>query len=258
MLSRLKLEGIRVVWTGLRESGDAIIDALEKEGALVERLPLLTCVPVQSIDPLPLISPKVWAVFTSARAVETVFQQGCDLSSANIAAVGPSTANKLREIGLEADIVPNDVRAQGLVEAMIEKTHSNAEVIFFRGDKALTLLPDRLRKAGFHVVEKEVYTTHPIAADEAKRVASHLIADTDAAIFGSPSGVQVLTGATPLSELVKAAPLLLFAALGPTTAAALKAAGVERPVISPSPNPEDVVQSIIKRTFEANSLPGRS
>ncbi len=242
-----RLEGLHVVWTGLRESGDAIIEKLEQEGAIVLREPLLRCIPAQSIDPLPMMRSAGWAVFTSGRAVEAVFGLGLDLSNLKIAAVGSASADKLRTFGCHPDLVPDDMRAEGLADAMTAKAKPPVDVIFFRGDKALTTLPDRLRKAGFHVEEREVYTTVEVSVEKARQIASRIRAQADVAIFGSPSGVQVLNTVKPLLEISNAAPRLLFAALGPVTAAALRAVGIERPIVASSPKPDEVARAIALR-----------
>ena len=61
-----------------------------------------------------------WVVFTSANAVRRFFELVPDtrsLGPSKVATVGPSTAKALRDYRVVADLVPDDYRAEGLLES---------------------------------------------------------------------------------------------------------------------------------------------
>lgn len=236
------LSGRVVFWTGLDESGTTVLAAFEQQGAITKRHPLITCSRTTDSDPFQNVTPDTWLVFTSARAVEAV--RDLPFPKAKIAVVGPSTERKLSEIGVKADLIPAVQNAAGLADTIIRATPRPGRVLFLRGDKALPIVPERLRAAGFEVMEQAVYRTTSVSPEAARRIAEAILASADAVIFGSPTGVRALTAAVPLSDLVEKKPSLLFCALGPTTAAALTAAGIAQPIVAVSPSPEMVVRAV--------------
>jgi uroporphyrinogen-III synthase len=236
------LSGRVVFWTGLKESGSAVLAAFEQQGAVAERHPLITCARTIDTDPFQHVTPDTWVVFTSGRAVEAV--RDLPFPKAKIAVVGPSTESKLREIGIQVDLLPTVQNATGLADTIIRETADPGRVLFLRGDKALPTVAERLRAAGFEVMEQAVYRTTSVSPEAAGRIAEAILASADAVIFGSPTGVHALTAVAPLPAMRRQKPSLLFCALGPTTAAALVAAGIAQPIIAFSPSPEMVVRAV--------------
>ena len=67
-----------------------------------------------------------WLVFTSVNGVEAFLERlrhhGLDLRAVpretKVAAIGPATAERLEEVGLRVDVVPEEFRAEALIEAI--------------------------------------------------------------------------------------------------------------------------------------------
>ena len=230
-----------VFWTGLDESGAAILDAFSTRGFGVERHPLLVCTPCAPADIFAGVGPMDWVVVTSARAVDAISR--IPLPASKFAAVGPASAQRLHALGPAPDLVPEAKSADGLAAALIRET-SPGRVLFLRGNNALATLPDTLRRAGFTVAEREVYRTEPVSERDAAAVARHIEASADVVLFGSPAGVRALAETVDLKSLVARKPALLLVALGKTTAAALTHAGIENPVVAASPSPAAVVRAV--------------
>ncbi len=236
-----KLSGRIVRWTGLDESGTAILEAFTEHGATVERDPLLRCVLNAAVDVFASVRHNTWLVFTSARAVDAIAER--PLPEVKIAVVGPASADRLRTLGREPDLVPEMQNAEGLAAALV-RTVTPGHVLFLRGNKTLPTLRSKLSAAGFDVEEREVYRTEPVSKAEAAAVAKRIEMTAGIVLFGSPEGVRALSAAVSLQNLAQEKPGLLFCALGKTTAAALSACGIPHPVVAPGPAPEDVIRAV--------------
>ncbi|MCM8784938.1 MAG: uroporphyrinogen-III C-methyltransferase [Candidatus Omnitrophica bacterium] len=100
-----------------------------------------------------------WIVFTSRFGVyyffDRLFRLGYDsriLSGIKIAAIGSSTANKLKEYGIIADLVPINECSDGLIQEIKSKNIKGKKIFLPRSDIADKGLTERLRD-----LEAEVY-----------------------------------------------------------------------------------------------------
>lgn len=139
-----------------------------------------------------------WIVFTSRFGVyyffERVFCLEYDtriLKDIKIAAIGTSTANKLKEYGVVADLVPKKECSKGLIEEfkVIIKENKNLKhqikIFLPRSDLADKGLTEALKKLGFEVYPCVIY----------RNVMSENLPDIDfnffdEIIFSSPSTVK--------------------------------------------------------------------
>src|SRR5690606_16606622 len=85
---------------------------------------------------------------------------------ARIAAVGPKTAEALREIGLAPAELPEAFHAEGLLESMREHVRPGQRALLPRGDLARKSLPEALKALGVEPVEIDVYETVPAGGGE--------------------------------------------------------------------------------------------
>ena len=175
-----------------------------------------------------------WLVFTSARAVEALVMAGAEYPGKGrprIAVVGAATARAVSEIGWPIDFVPAAARgatlARELTRGHVRPGHL---VLLPRSDRALRDLPAILKRAAVELVEVEAYRTLPrrLSAGELEAL-GHI----DAFLLASPSAVCGLVGGVAPAALRKLHPKAGFVAIGPTTAAALRANGL--PVTAEAP-----------------------
>jgi uroporphyrinogen-III synthase len=148
-----------------------------------------------------------------------------DLGPVLVAAVGPATADALRRAGVEADLVPAEHSAGGLVEAFPDWARAGSrQVLFPAADLAPATIPDGLARLGWDVRRVETYRTVPRAAPEP--VLLDRVAAADAVTFTAPSTVQAfLALRTAAGREVTPPPLVVC--IGATTAAAARAAGLD-------------------------------
>ncbi len=173
-------------------------------------------------------------VLTSPRAAEAV--QAGDLTawrSKPAFVVGPATAAVMRALGLR----PEGEQA-GEAEALAEFIvlhRFDRPLLFLCGDRRRDVLPDRLRAAAVPFEELVVYRTLP----EAGALGGLAACPPDWVAFFSPSGVEAALAAPgfPWNRVSRAA-------IGPTTAAALRAAGHPAAAVAAEPTPDALAAAV--------------
>lgn len=166
------LFGMRVVVTRPRLQAESMLRQLELLGAAPYLLPAIEIREPEDWSPVDAALDRMragsfdWLVFTSANGVEFFFtrlrQTGGDvraLGSIKLAAIGPSTASKLRAFFLEPDLAPSaDSRSETLAELLKERVRGQ-RVLLAQADNARELLHSELAKVAS--VEKiAVYRQH--------------------------------------------------------------------------------------------------
>ncbi len=224
------LAGRRVVVTRAKHQAGKLSATLRGRGAEVIEMPVIEIEPLspdgEALDvfargDLDLIC------FTSPNAVDRFFDvlhEELELDSRAlapylIASIGRSTARRLKEHGIKADIVPDQAVAESLLGKLIEEGHGDKRILIPRALEAREVLPEGLRQAGAEVTVLPLYRTVPVAPDEAllKEAAA-----ADAITFTSASTVRNLLAAVP-GGLSGPANI----SIGPITSEAMREAGVE-------------------------------
>jgi uroporphyrinogen-III synthase len=165
-------------------------------------------------------------------------------ASTEIWAVGPATHRALEQARLTAQH-PTGVHSGGdLARALVAaRPLIGRRVLVPRAEDGRTELLEVLRAAGAEVVDVVAYRTLPAAPDDpAIQAGLSLLRAGNAAICAvfAPSQVHALASLVgPLPAVATA-----FCAIGETTAAALRAAGVAAPALAPAPTPEGMAQAV--------------
>jgi len=190
-----------------------------------------------------------WIVFASRHAVEAVVSRCPSPPCAHIAAVGTATAAALRESGWTPEVVPAEAHAEALVAALAAEVRPGTRVLLPASSRALPALGEGLRRLGAQVLQVEAYRNEAAPLDvDAVRAAIDARA-IGAVTFTSPSCVEELeralgreifehlltrrrTAVRPQGDAsVNGGGPAFAIALGPTTAGALSARGIE-PVLA--------------------------
>jgi uroporphyrinogen-III synthase len=228
------LVGMGVVVT--RDDGDSgvLSRALRARGATVLHWPTVRWAP--AADPAPLttelgrLSTFHWVVFTSPRAVDAVAERRDTLPEAlRVAAVGRSTAEAARLRGWRIDLVPGVQTAEALAQAMTEAgAGAGNRVLFPASEIAGVTLEEGLGRAGAEVVRVTAYRTVPVPIDRAACGRALRAGAVQVISFTSPSAVSGLAQGLGDSLFTEAVASTVMAAIGPTTAGALRSAGADR------------------------------
>ena len=202
------LEGLRVLVTRPRERAEQWIVALQAANAEVLYLPVFDLAPLEAIearnDALQRVADvavggQPWLAFTSVPAVHHFVQllgseegqargTGELLDKFQFAAVGEATAEALRELGFELDLIASEPTAAALAKDLLDRVPLPFEVVHPTSDRGLGTLTDELRQKGVRVERLEIYRQVPLAVD----VDSLFRGDEPPHVltFASPSAVQ--------------------------------------------------------------------
>jgi uroporphyrinogen III methyltransferase/synthase len=141
----------------------------------------------------------------------------------SIAAVGLATAQAAAEAGFRVDYTAQERSGEGLAREL-QASLRNRRVLLPRSDRADDRLPTLLREAGAQVTEVVAYRTAVPKTLDTEIVDRVQRADVDAIVFASPSAYHNLTEAMGAKRLTELSSRVDFAAIGPTTARALREA----------------------------------
>ena len=168
-----------------------------------------------------------------------------------VCAIGPRTAQSIRAAGLKADLLPQEFSLQGLRRAFKGIPVRNRWILIPRSNLGVRdELAQELRRQGAVVDEVVMYETVPVRLSA--RQVRHSLRGVDVATFTSASTVPSFFGPlrkerpseSPGARLNGAA----VAAIGPSTAQALKEEGVKRVFL---PRGAWTVEGLVKAVLEA-------
>jgi uroporphyrinogen III methyltransferase/synthase len=205
-------------------------ELLQASGARVIEAPAIVIAPPASWEPLDAaltaLETFTWVVFTSTNGVAMVDRRlgtlGLGwpaLSARRVAAIGPATADALREHGVRVDIVPAEYRAEGLVSRLRPLLSPADRVLLPRAAQTRDVLVTELRQLGVQVIEVAAYATRK-AEGGAPRLGEALAAGTvDAVTFTSSSTARNFAEAFSEDERRAWRGRVAVASIGPITAA---------------------------------------
>lgn len=239
---RRPLAGVTVAVTRAREQASALAARLRSMGAGVIEAPAIRIVPRRVS--LPELSDYDLVCLTSPNGVRILFDeliaQGRDaraLAGVTVAAIGPGTAAALRDRGVVADVVPERFVAEGLVDALADRSVSRALVA--RAAEARDVLPDALRDRGAEVDVLVLYDTEaePLTEEQLQQVGQ-----ADYVTFTSSSTVTFLLKALGDGGRLSGVRL---ASIGPITSQTLRAEGLEPQIEAERHDIEGLIAALV-------------
>src|SRR5881628_2517686 len=174
---RRRLFGQRIVVTRTREQASELSRQLLDLGAEVLEIPTIKLEPPTRrenlVDALLELNSYDWLVFTSPNGVAKFFEYFFkqfhdmrDLGGARIAAIGPATANKLKELHLQVDLMPEEATAASIAKEFREyQSIENLKICLLRAEVANSELPAALEAMGAIVDDIGCYKTVPEIED---------------------------------------------------------------------------------------------
>jgi uroporphyrinogen III methyltransferase / synthase len=196
------LSGKRIVVTRTRKQAGELSAQLRTLGAHVFELPTIRIEPPGDLRAFAELVQDAhsydWIVFTSANGVEAFFEiffklydDGREIGGARIAAIGPATAQRIRDFHLHVDLQPDEFVAEAVVREFQKLGGvENLRILLVRAEKARDVLPKELSGLGAIVDEGLAYRTVPETRDTtgARR---HLLEEgADLIAFTSSSTVE--------------------------------------------------------------------
>jgi uroporphyrinogen-III synthase len=230
------LSGKIVVNTRAPEQSQELSDALEALGAEVRNLPMVSFAAPENSDELDSALRRFlefdWVFFISQNAVRFVFRRGCELKSRRpvqparprIAAVGTATAQAARNLDIRVDYVAQTQSGESLATELRESM-TGMKVLLPRSDRSDDRLPAALRAAGADVLEVVAYRTTMPESVDSTILESIRNGAVNVILFASPSAFENFRAAIAPANVAELSNQVQFAAIGPTTASAIRDAG---------------------------------
>jgi uroporphyrinogen III methyltransferase/synthase len=251
----MPLFGKRFIITRELQERDTLADFLENSGAEVVPMPTIAITRPDSYqdadDAIAQLEQFSWIVFTSSNGVryfmERLINAGKDIRSLSgrlIAAIGSGTARTLNSYYLQADLVPDEFSAEGVVQTFARRNISGVKILIPRAQKARDVLESGLIELNNDVRAVPVYKT--IAPQELRHAETFKsIYPGDCVVFTSSSTVHNFFDFAPpavLSELCH----MVLACIGPVTETALRKHGYSAHIIPESYDFDSLAQAIIR------------
>jgi uroporphyrinogen III methyltransferase / synthase len=175
-----------------------------------------------------------WLIFTSVNGVQKFFsryrQLGRDLrdlKGLRLAAIGSATEKSLAEWGLNVEVLPDEFKAEGLLQSLKGKVLKGSRIMIPRAKVARDVLPIELAKQGAHVDVVEAYETAP---PREGRQRLDLVLDgrqLDMIVFTSSSTVTNMVDMLKPGSLRETFKHTAVAAIGPITKQTAESQGLE-------------------------------
>ena len=187
-----------------------------------------------AIDGIP--ASYAWIVFSSQNAVDAFFDRLNSLDAdarylgrTKVAAIGTRTAQRLRENGVRADLIPAEFVSEEIAPALIGAAKTGDRVLVYRAQDARDVLPQMLEDAGLLVTVVGAYKTRFTSGPD---FAQH-VARADVLTFTSASTVQGFVEALGgVAAAVAAARGKAVACIGPITADAARECGLQVDIVA--------------------------
>jgi len=248
------LTGKRILVTRARMQAADLCDALAAEGALPIPFATIEISPLEDFTHLDkafvglAAGEYEWVIFTSVNGVmacrERLAQTGAgsqSLSSAHVAAIGPSTAGVLQSLGVKVDFIPQEYIAERILDGLGDV--AGKSILLPRAELARPALTEALTRAGARVDEVPVYHTLQPLPDPAGLQA--LRQGVDVITFTSSSTARNFVSLAG-SETGPA----LVACIGPITAQTARELGLPVHIIAGEYTIPGLVRAL-KEHFEA-------
>jgi uroporphyrinogen III methyltransferase/synthase len=171
------LAGKRIVVTRTRKQAGALSSQLRALGADVLEIPTIRIAPPTDLREFAELVQDAhiydWIVFTSPNGVEAFFEifyklydDAREIGGAKIAAIGPATAQRVKDFHLHVDLQPEEAVAEAVVREFQKLGGvENLRILLARAEKARDVLPKVLSKLGAIMDEAFAYRTEPETRD---------------------------------------------------------------------------------------------
>src|SRR6202521_3093385 len=196
------LSGKRIVVTRTRTQAGILSEQLRALGADVIELPTIRIEPPSDLRAFAELVQDAhaydWIVFTSPNGVTAFFDlfyklydDAREIGGARVAAIGPATAQRVKDFHLKVDLQPEEFVAEAIVREFAKQGGvENLRILIARAEKARDVLPKELSGLGAIVDEGFAYRTVPETRDATGARRRLLEEGADLITFTSSSSVE--------------------------------------------------------------------
>jgi uroporphyrinogen III methyltransferase/synthase len=259
------LKGKRIVLTRSPEQSVALLRALNDSGAEVSVLP---CVEFLEVENFALIDDAVrrlgefdWLMFTSQNAVKFFSRRlrelRCDPISLSeprprVAAIGPATRDAAIKSGWDVELIVGGIRSgAGFANKIVGKAKGK-KILLPQSDLAPPHIAERLREAGANITSVVAYRTCVPKSLDGEELARVRREGADVVVFASPSALRNFALVVGRESFARLGEQSAFAAIGPTTARAIRDAGVPVAMEAAKPNSYEIIKAMTQYFMKPN------
>ena len=263
------LAGKRIVLTRTPEQSDILVHKLKGSGAQIVVLPFVEFRRVEDLAPLDAALSRVaefdWLVFTSQHAVQFFCERLRELGGAPMdlpaslrsVAIGVGTYNAALMERLRVEPLTFETRSgREFVRAFSPRARGR-KVLLPQSDLAGPHIAEGLRKGGAQVTAIVAYRTCMPESLDREALARVRREGADIAVFASPSAFRNFSATVGEVDLKRFAATSAFAAIGPTTARAIREAGIAVVIEAEKPNSDEIIKAMIAHFSKAESVKAR-
>src|SRR5881409_4249927 len=254
------LSGKRIVVTRTRKQASALSNKLRALGAHVIELPTIRIEPPSDLREFAELVQDVhvydWIVFTSANGVEAFFDiffklydDAREIGGVHIAAIGPATAQRVKDFHLHVDLQPDEFVAEAVSREFKKQGNiENLRILLVHAEKARDTLPKELSALGAIVDEAFAYRTVPETRDTSGARRQLAQDGADLITFTSSSTVEnFLALGLPWPKGMR------IASIGPITSKTVRDQGLKVDVEARRHDINGLVQAIRELFTEKNA-----
>jgi uroporphyrinogen III methyltransferase/synthase len=245
---RRPLLGWTVVVTRARGQASRLVDRLRSVGAATVEVPVISV--AEAADggaslrsAAGRLDDYEWVVLTSANAVSALMGNLRDARAfgrANVAAIGPGTAEALSRWHLAADLIPERFIAEGLLDVFPDRAPSSGgsgRVLLPRAAEARDVLPKGLSAKGWQVDAVEAYRTERV------RPSPEALAGVRSAHVVTFTSSSTVSGFLDVVDRNDVPPMV--ACIGPVTADTARSLGLQVDVVARSHTIDGLVDALV-------------
>lgn len=234
IVSSKPLAGRTVVITRAAAQADEFVSELEHYGAQVIVCPTIEIRELESYERLDEAIEHLygydWLIFTSVNGVDHFFRrlrsrghEASEIDDLKVCAIGEATAEKLRDLHVHVDVIPEEFKAEGVFAALErfvggQDGLQGLNILIPRASAARDYLPKALEQAGARVDIVPAYRTSLPENLDRGRVAAMLSGSADCIAFTSSSTVSNLAQLFDTDDLSGALAGVVIACIGDITA----------------------------------------
>jgi uroporphyrin-III C-methyltransferase len=230
------LWGAKIVVTRARAQSSGLLERIRREGGEAIEFPSIEIVKETDLARLytafATIDSYGWIIFTSVNSVDIFFEelagQEIDirrLHGIKICAIGPATAERVAARGLIVDVMPEEFRAEGIIEKFQTLVKPGDLILLPRAQGAREILPDSLRQLGAAVDEVIIYQAAPASTVNPLQVQKIKNGEVDYITFTSSSTVNNFVKIIGSQYIQDFNDRVKVACIGPVTARTAEANG---------------------------------
>lgn len=250
------LWGKRIIVTRARAQASGLVEKISELGGFPIEFPTISIEKAENYTALhnafKNISNYDWIVFTSVNAVEIFFEEFRkvnmdirDLKDIKICAIGPATRESLEKKGIIVNTMPDEYRAEGIIEELKGEIKPGNWVLLPRARGARSILPEALKEWGAHV--NEIYIYKAVAEKRVSKEMFEEIMDgnVDFITFTSSSTVHNFINIVGLDNALRINKKTKIACIGPITAKTAQEAGLTIDIVAEKYTIDGLITAIV-------------